>query len=225
MESTTCVTGAAAELQSNEGDMVRSASDIAFSPSVKAEQGRRGSRHGYERMERSRGWPTTVTPDLAAFIADARSFYLATASAEGQPYIQHRGGPAGFLKILDDKTLAFADYSGNKQYITLGNLAENPRAYIFIMDYVHQRRVKLWGTAKVIEGDDELLSKLADPGYRARPERVIVFTLEAWDQNCPQHIPRMLPFDDVKEAIERLQARIGDLEAENARLRRVGGAQ
>lgn len=121
------------------------ASDIAFTPSVKAEQAKRGSRLQYERMERSRGWPSTVTPDLTAFIADARSFYLATASAEGQPYIQHRGGPAGFLKILDDKTLAFADYVGNRQYITIGNLANNPKAYIFIMDYVLQRRVKLWG--------------------------------------------------------------------------------
>lgn len=198
-------------------------SDVAFTPSVKAEQAKRGSRLQYERMERSRGWPSTVTPDLTAFIADARSFYLATASAEGQPYIQHRGGPAGFLKILDDKTLAFADYVGNRQYITIGNLAENPKAYIFIMDYVHQRRVKLWGTAKVIEGDDDLLSKLSDPGYRARPERVIVFTIEAWDQNCPQHIPRMLPFDEVAEAFGRMQKRIADLETENARL--LSGSQ
>lgn len=201
------------------------ASDIAFTPSVKAEQSKRGSRLQYERMERTRGWPSTVTPDLTAFIADARSFYLATASADGQPYIQHRGGPAGFLKILDDKRLAFADYVGNRQYITIGNLAENPKAYIFIMDYVHQRRVKLWGTAKVIEGDDELLSKLSDPAYRARPERVIVFTIEAWDQNCPQHIPRMLPFDEVAGAIGRLQTRIADLETENARLRNDSKAQ
>jgi predicted pyridoxine 5'-phosphate oxidase superfamily flavin-nucleotide-binding protein len=203
--------------------MAQAASDIAFTPSVKAEQALRGSRNQYERMERLRGWPSTVTPDLAAFIADARSFYLATASADGQPYIQHRGGPAGFLKILDDKTLAFADYGGNKQYITLGNLAENPKAYIFIMDYVHQRRVKLWGTAKVVEGDQELLSKLSDPSYRARPERVIVFTLEAWDQNCPQHIPRMLPFEEVAEAVGRLQTRIADLEAENAQLKEKNG--
>ncbi len=199
--------------------MTAIASDIAFTPAVKAEQALRGSRQQYERMERLRGWPTTVTPELAAFVAETKPFYLATANADGQPYIQHRGGPAGFLKILDEKTLAFADFGGNKQYITIGNLAENPKAYIFIMDYVHQRRTKLWGTAKVIEGDDELLSKLRDPSYRARPERAIVFTLEAWDRNCPQHIPPMLPFDDVKEAVERLQARIGDLEAENARLR------
>ncbi|MET0432417.1 MAG: pyridoxamine 5'-phosphate oxidase family protein [Hyphomicrobium sp.] len=199
--------------------MVQAASDIAFTPAVKAEQTRRGSRSQYERMERHRGWPTTVTPDLAAFIADTRSFYLATANADGQPYIQHRGGPAGFLKILDEKTLAFADFGGNKQYITIGNLAENPKAYIFIMDYVHQRRAKLWGTAKVVEGDDALLSSLSDPSYRGRPERAIVFTLDAWDQNCPQHIPRMLPFDEVKDAIGRLQTRIADLEAENVDLK------
>ncbi|MFT3730145.1 MAG: pyridoxamine 5'-phosphate oxidase family protein [Hyphomicrobium sp.] len=195
------------------------ASDVAFTPAVKAEQVRHGSRTQYERMERLKGWPTTVNDDLAETIAETRSFYLATASADGQPYIQHRGGPAGFLKILDEKTLAFADFAGNKQYITVGNLAENPNAYIFIMDYVHQRRAKLWGTAKVVENDEELLTSLSDPTYRARPERAIVFTLEAWDRNCPQHIPRMLPFDDVKEAIGRLQTRIADLEAENGRLR------
>lgn len=199
--------------------MSHPASDVAFSPSVKAEQVRHGSRAQYERMEQGKGWSSTITPDLAASIAEARSFYLATASAEGQPYIQHRGGPRGFLRALDDKTLAFADYRGNRQYITTGNLAENPRAYIFIMDYVRQRRTKLWGTAKVVEGDEALLSKLIDPGYRAMPERAIVFTLEAWDRNCPQHIPRMLPFDEVAAAIGRLEKRISDLEAENARLR------
>jgi uncharacterized protein len=199
--------------------MSAAVSDIAFTPAVKAEQVRRGSRLQFERVERYGGWPATVTEDLAAMLALTRSFYLATASADGQPYIQHRGGPPGFLKVLDEKTLAFADFSGNKQYITLGNLAENDKAYIFIMDYVNLRRVKLWGTAKVVEGDDALLSRLSDPGYRGRPERAIVFTLGAWDRNCPQHIPRMLPFDDVKEAIGRLQARIADLEAENARLR------
>jgi hypothetical protein len=200
------------------------ASDIAFTSSVKAQQARRGSRRQYERMESLRGWPSTITPDLAAQIMEARSFYLATASAEGQPYIQHRGGPTGFLHILDDKRLAFADYAGNKQYITIGNLAENAKAYIFIMDYVHQRRVKLWGTAKVVEDDEALLSQLIDPSYRAAPERAIVFTVEAWDRNCPQHIPRMLPFEDVAEAIGRLQARITDLEAANAKLRESSAA-
>ena len=199
--------------------MDHSPSDIAFTPSVKAEQARRGSRAQFERVERMKGWPSTITPDLAAFVAGARSFYLATASADGQPYVQHRGGPKGFLRPLDDKTLAFADYGGNRQYLTVGNLAENPKAFIFIMDYVRARRVKLWGTAKIVEGDDALLSKLTDPQYRAAPERAIVFTLEAWDRNCPQHIPRTLPFEDVTAAIGRLEQRIGDLEAENARLR------
>lgn len=200
--------------------MPHPASDVAFSSSVKAEQVRHGSRPQYERMERSKGWATTITPDLAASTAETRSFYLATASAGGQPYVQHRGGPPGFLRPLNDKTLAFADYRGNRQYITAGNLAENPRAFIFIMDYVHQRRTKLWGTARVVEGDAALLSKLLEPGYRAVPERAIVFTLEAWDRNCPQHIPKMLPFEDVAAAIGRLEKRISDLEAENARLRR-----
>lgn len=199
--------------------MAVAASDIAFTPAVKAEQVRHGSRAQYERMERLRGWPTTVTDDLAGRIAEARSFYLATASGDGQPYVQHRGGPAGFLKVLDEKTLAFADFGGNKQYITVGNLGENAKAFIFIMDYVNQRRAKLWGTAKVVEGDDALLSMLSDPSYRAKPERAIVFTLEAWDLNCPQHIPRMLPFDDVKDAIGRLQSRITELDNENQRLR------
>jgi predicted pyridoxine 5'-phosphate oxidase superfamily flavin-nucleotide-binding protein len=199
--------------------MAVSASDVAFTASVKAEQAQRGSRAQFERMEAIRGWPSTITPDLAAFIAGVRSFYLSTASADGQPYVQHRGGPPGFLRALDEKTLAFADYAGNRQYITLGNLAENGKAFIFIMDYVRQRRVKLWGAAKVVEGDAALLSQLVDPRYGAAPERAIVFTIEAWDRNCPQHIPRMLPFDDVAVANGKLEQRIADLEAENARLR------
>lgn len=199
--------------------MSRVPSDIAFTPSVKAEQERRGSRAQFERMEKAKGWSSTITPDLAAFIAEARSFYLATATADGQPYVQHRGGPPGFLRQLDEKTLAFADYGGNRQYLTVGNLAENPKAFIFIMDYVRARRAKLWGTAKVVEGDETLLAKLFEPGYRALPERAVLFTLEAFDRNCPQHIPRMLPLEDVAAAIERLEQRIADLEAENARLR------
>jgi predicted pyridoxine 5'-phosphate oxidase superfamily flavin-nucleotide-binding protein len=204
--------------------MAGSASDVAFTASVKAEQARRGSRLQFERVETIKGWPSTITPDLAALIAGVRSFYLATASADGQPYVQHRGGPPGFLRALDEKTLAFADYAGNRQYITVGNLAENAKASIFIMDYVRRRRVKLWGTAKVVEVDEALLSKLVDPWYRAAPERAIVFTVEAWDRNCPQHIPRMLPFDDVAAAIGRLKQRIADLEGENARLRASGSA-
>ena len=172
--------------------MTARASDIAFTAAVKAEQTRRGSRHGYARMEAKGGWASTITRDLAAFIAARDSFYLSTASAEGQPYVQHRGGPPGFLKVLDERTLAFADFRGNRQYITAGNLAENPLAFLFLMDYPNRSRIKIWGRAKVVEGDLALMERLVDPGYAARPEQAIVFTLEAWDANCPQHItPRL----------------------------------
>jgi uncharacterized protein len=196
-----------------------SASDIAFTPSVKAVQARRGSRQGYANMEAKGGWATTVSPELAAFIADVRSFYFATANKDGQPYIQHRGGPKGFLRVLDTQMLAFADFSGNRQYITTGNLAENPRAFIFLIDYANRRRVKLWGTARVVEDDPELLRRLTIEGYRGRPEQVIVFTLEAWDVNCPQHIPQMFFAEDIVKAVDELKERIVQLEAENAELR------
>ncbi len=196
-----------------------SASDIAFTPSVKAVQARRGSRQGYANMEAKGGWATTVSPELATFIADVRSFYFATANKDGQPYIQHRGGPKGFLRVLDTQMLAFADFSGNRQYITTGNLAENPRAFIFLIDYANRRRVKLWGTARVVEDDPELLRRLTIEGYRGRPEQVIVFTLEAWDVNCPQHIPQMFFAEDIVKAVDELKERITQLEVENAELR------
>jgi uncharacterized protein len=199
--------------------MTSTPSDIAFTRSVKSEQEKRGSRAQFERAARVRAWPETVTPDLAKFVAGVRSFYLGTASADGQPYIQHRGGPAGFLKPLDDKTLAFADFGGNRQYISAGNLAENPRAFMFLMDYARQRRIKLWGTASIVEGDASLLARLSDPSYAAAPERAIVFKLETWDRNCAQHIPKLLPLEDVSDAIAHLERRIVELEAENARLR------
>ena len=200
-----------------------SASDIAFSPSVKAVQERRGSRKGYHHMEAKGGWATALSPDLAAFIAEVRSFYLATASKDGQPYIQHRGGPKGFLHVLDGKSLAFADFSGNRQYITTGNLAENSRAFIFLMDYANRRRVKLWGTARFVEDDPALMQRLTVEGYRGRPEQVIVFALEAWDINCPQHIPQMLFAEDIEAAVDKLKDRIAQLEQENAALRMAQG--
>ena len=167
----------------------RPSSDVAFTPAVKAAQERRGSRESYARMEAKGGFRTAIAPDLAAFLAaETRSFYLATASADGQPYVQHRGGPPGFLRVIDERTLGFADFKGNRQYITTGNLAENPRAYIFVMDYVQRRRVKLWGRAHVLEDDAALLARLWPEGYAARPEQVILFEIEAWDTNCPQHI-------------------------------------
>jgi predicted pyridoxine 5'-phosphate oxidase superfamily flavin-nucleotide-binding protein len=192
-------------------------SDVAFTPAVKAEQERRGSRAAYARMEQGEGWETRVTPDLAAFLAERDSFYLGTASAAGQPYIQHRGGPPGFVRVLDEATLGFADYSGNRQYITLGNLAENDRAFLFFMDYERRRRIKVWGRARVVEGDADLLARVTPPGTRA--ERAIVLHVEAWDVNCPKHIPHKLDAAAVKAALDGMESRIRALEAENRGLR------
>jgi len=198
---------------------MRPSSDIAFSPSVKAVQERRGSRAGYAKMEEKGGFAVEIDDALSAFIAEQRSFYLATASANGQPYIQHRGGPKGFLRVLDDRTLGFADFAGNRQYISTGNLADNPKAMIFLMDYANRRRVKIWGTARVVENDPELVAKLFPGAYRARGEAAVIFTVEAWDVNCPQHIPQMVFAEDVAEAIAERDRRIGALEAENKRLK------
>ena len=156
---------------------------------------------------------------LAAFLADQDSMFLATASADGQPYIQHRGGPKGFIKVLDKNTLAFADYSGNRQYITQGNLSENPKTNIFLMDYAHRRRVKIWGEARVVDDDPALMKSLMPKGYKARPEQVIVFTVSAWDTNCPQHIPQKFDAPDVAAALAARDARIAELEAELAAMR------
>lgn len=194
------------------------ASDVAFTPAVKAIQARKGSREAYGRVEQ-RGWRAEVDENLEAFLADANSFYFATASAEGQPYIQHRGGPKGFLKVLDKQTLAFADYAGNQQYLTQGNLSENPKAYIFVMDYAHRRRVKIWGEARVVEDDDALTDALMPKGYRARPEQVIVFKITAWDTNCPQHIPQKFDGPDVAAALAARDQRIAELEAQIAALK------
>ncbi len=195
------------------------ASDVAFTPSVKRAQERYGSREAYRHMEEGDGWETTVTPELAAFVAERDSFYMATASADGQPYIQHRGGPKGFLRVVDDTTLGFVDFGGNMQYVTTGNLAENDRAFIFLMDYERRRRIKIWGRARVVESDPELLRKLTLAGSRGRGERVILFDVVAWDINCPQHIPQKVDALQVRETIEALRARIAALEAENAELR------
>jgi predicted pyridoxine 5'-phosphate oxidase superfamily flavin-nucleotide-binding protein len=205
--------------------MTATTTDVAFSASVKSVQTRRGSRAAYARLEQRGGWESTVTPELAAFLAERDSFYLATASADGRPYVQHRGGPRGFLRVLDERTLAFADFRGNRQYLTLGNLAENDRAFLFLMDYARRRRIKLWGRARVVEDDPALLERLADPAHPGRPEQAIVFTIEAWDTNCPQHIPQRFDAADVGAALERLEARIRALEGENRALReRLAGA-
>ena len=195
--------------------MKPSVSDIAFSPSVKAIQEQKGSRQQYERLEEGGGWAQTITPELANFVRERESFYLATASAKGRPYIQHRGGPKGFLKVLDNQTLAFADFAGNRQYISLGNLAENNQAFLFLMDYAHQTRIKIWGRAEVIENDSTLLSQLTDTQYKGRPERVIRFRVEAWDTNCRQHIPVTYTQKEVDAIVHPLLQRLEQLEAEN----------
>ena len=194
-------------------------SDIAFTPAVKTQQERMGSRRTYARVEESGGWSDRIDRNLEAFIAERDSFYLGTASADGQPYIQHRGGAKGFLKVLDASTLAFADYAGNKQYISMGNLSENDQAYLFLMDYPNRRRVKIWGRAEVVEDDPALLERLLDPGYKARPERVFVFHIEAWDTNCPQHIRPRFTEEEIAPVIEKLERRIIELEGELAALK------
>src|SRR5215510_6120412 len=194
-------------------------SDVAFTPAVKAIQTRKGSREGYAGMENRGGFRTEIDEDLASRLAETNSFYLATATADGQPYIQHRGGPKGFVKILDKNTIAFADYAGNRQYITQGNLSENPKAYIFVMDYAHRRRVKIWGEARVVEDDPALTQSLMPKGYRARPEQVIVFKIAAWDTNCPQHIPQKFDAVDVAAALAARDERIADLDAQLAALK------
>ena len=195
--------------------------DVAFTPAVKALQSRRGSRAAYARLDERGGWPAKITEELAAFIAARDSFYLATASAAGQPYVQHRGGPRGFLRVLDERTLGFADFRGNRQYITAGNLAENDRAFIFLMDYENRQRIKLWGRARVVDDDMPLLARLAPAGYRAKPEQAILFAIEAWDANCPQHIPHLVAADEVGRTVAALQARIAALEEELATARRA----
>jgi uncharacterized protein len=197
-------------------------SDVAFTPAVKAQQTRMGSRRAYSHMEEGAGWQTVITPELEEFIAARNSMYLATANAAGQPYIQHRGGPPGFLRVLDEHTFGFADFAGNKQYITLGNIQENPKAHVFLMDYAHRRRIKIWGELSAVEGDAELNARLKPEGYKARVERVMLIKVAAWDVNCPQHIPQKIDAEDVKAAIETRDARIAELEAEVKRLRAAG---
>jgi uncharacterized protein len=194
-------------------------SDIAFTPTVKAIQSRKGSRQTYARQETAGGWETEITQDIRSFIEAQTSFFLATANTDGQPYIQHRGGPAGFLHVLNPTTLAFADFAGNRQFISQGNLAENPKALIFLIDYALRRRAKIWGRARVVEDDADLNAKLMPQGYAARAEQIILFTVSAWDANCPQHIPQRVAVADVAAALAQRDARIAALEAELIDLR------
>lgn len=198
---------------------LKPSSDVAFSPAVKDVQARRGSRQVYAKKEEKGGFRRLVTSDLAEFLANATSFYLATASAAGQPYVQHRGGPAGVLVVVDEKTLAFADFRGNRQYITTGNLSENPRAQIFVMDYANRQRVKIWGRARVVEDDAGFIARLFPKGYDARAEQAIIFEIDAWDSNCNRHIPQMFKAEDVAGTIQQFQERVRELDAKNAALK------
>ena len=200
--------------------MSQPSSDVAFTPAVKRIQAERGSRAAYAKVEARGGFRTEITDDLREFLAGIDTAFLATASADGQPYVQHRGGPKGFIRALDEHTLAFPDLAGNRQYVSTGNLSENDRFCLFLIDYAQRARVKVWGTAKVVAATPELVAQLGPVPAKARVEQVLVLTVGAWDINCPQHIPLKLDAEDVAAAVERLQARIAQLEAENAELRR-----
>jgi predicted pyridoxine 5'-phosphate oxidase superfamily flavin-nucleotide-binding protein len=189
----------------------RSSTSVAFSPSVKAVQRERGSRASYERVD-ARGFSAEVTADLAAFLAEVDTAFLATANADGQPYVQHRGGIRGFLHVLDDHTVGFWDHGGNRQYVTTGNLRDNPRVCLIAVDYAHRRRVKIWGTARAVAVDDPAAAALPVP-IDGEPEQAILLDVTAWDVNCPQHIPMKVDAADVERAIARMQARIAELEA------------
>lgn len=207
---------------SSHGEQSPPSSDVAFSPTVKALQTRKGSRQAYARMEANGAWQTTITPALADFISAQRSVFLATANADGQPYIQHRGGPPGFLRVIDARTIGFADFIGNRQYITQGNLADRPKAHLFLIDFAQQRRVKIWGEARIVEGDGALIAQLMPAEYKAKAEQVLLFTVTAWDENCPQHIPQRFEAADVATALNMRDRRIADLEAERAQWRDRG---
>lgn len=193
--------------------------DIATTPAVRAAQDAQGSG---DLWRRAGGRPADAfTPREAAFIARRDSFYLATVSETGWPYVQHRGGPPGFLKGVDDRTLACADFRGNRQYISLGNLAGESRVALFLMDYAAPARLKIYGRMTIVapEDDPRLAQAVALPAYRAHVERILVVRLDAYDWNCPQHITRRFAEADIVDMMRPLHDRLAALEAENARLR------
>ena len=198
--------------------MISSSSDIAFTTAVKAIQSARGSREAYAKMEARGGFRTGIDDSLGAFLEEADTAYLATANAAGQPYAQHRGGPKGFIRVLGPSLIGWADYAGNRQFISTGNLADNDKAFLFLMDYAHRRRIKLWGRARMTD-DAALIARLMPDGYRVQGEQAVLFEVEAWDANCPQHIPQKFDAADVAAALAERDARIAELQAECAKLR------
>jgi predicted pyridoxine 5'-phosphate oxidase superfamily flavin-nucleotide-binding protein len=193
-------------------------SSRVFTPAAQQAQAERGSAKAYQQRI-DEGFPDLITDELAKFIAEQDTAFLATATADGAPYVQHRGGPKGFIKVINDRTLGFADFRGNRQYITLANLSENDRAFLFLLDPARRQRIKLWGRARVVENDPALIERLFDKGYKARPERAILFTIEAWDVNCSSHIVTRFTETEVEQAFAAVKAKVEELQAENARLR------
>ncbi|MEM6623594.1 MAG: pyridoxamine 5'-phosphate oxidase family protein [Pseudomonadota bacterium] len=199
--------------------MDRLISDIAFTDAVKARQEQMGSRRNLERRAATRDWSDEITADLAAYLAERNSFYMATVSSDGHPYIQHRGGPKGFLKVLNPKQLGFADFAGNRQYISTGNLDGNDRVHLFVTDYANSQRIKLWGRAQVVDDDPAMLAQLTVAGYQAKPERAFLIDVEAWDSNCPQHLPELHSVDTIQMVTTKMGQQIAQLQAENAELK------
>lgn len=200
--------------------MPKNYGEIAFTESVKTQQVHYGSRRQYERMETSqRG--TELTFFEADFIAERDGFYMATVGETGYPYVQYRGGPKGFLTVLDEKTLAFADFRGNRQYISVGNLKQNDKAALILMDYVHRQRLKIYARVEIKEASEvpELMASLQNPHYEARVERAILLQLEAFDWNCPQHIVQRFTLEDIQEMVQPFKDQIAQLEAEVKRLK------
>ena len=193
-------------------------SSRVFTLAAQQAQAERGSAKAYARRM-AEGFPDRVTPELAKFIAEQDTAFLATTSGDGAPYLQHRGGPKGFIKVIDEKTLGFADYRGNRQYITLANLSENDRAFLFLLDPARRQRIKIWGRARMIENDPAPIEQLFDGDYKAKPERAVLFTIEAWDVNCSSHIVTRFTEAEVEDAFSAVQSKVAELQAENARLR------
>ena len=206
-----------AQRRRGSGGLMNNSSRV-FTLAVQKAQAERGSAKAFEQRI-AEGFPDKITPQLASFIAEQDTAFLATANAQGAPYIQHRCGPKGFIKGLDERTLGFADYRGNRQYITLANLTENDHAYLFLLDPARRQRIKLWGRARVVENDPALVERLFDQGYKARPERAILFSIEAWDVNFSSYIVTRFTEADIEGAFDTVQKKIAELETENAHLK------
>ncbi|MEP0942944.1 MAG: pyridoxamine 5'-phosphate oxidase family protein [Rhizobiaceae bacterium] len=202
--------------------MSRSFADITFTPSVLAEQTHNGSAEHYASfLDPDEASGNRIGPAEKQFISERDGFYQATVSGNGWPYVQFRGGPRGFLRVMDEQTIAYADYRGNRQYLSTGNLRDDDRVSLILMDYPNRRRLKVWGRAKLIGAKEDalLLTKVKDPDYRALPERIVVITIEALDWNCPQHIPQRLTVEEFDAQLKPIRIEMAQLRAENEALK------